>query len=382
MGTRAGQWLKRDVEGIVRMLLPFTSVALLAMGLYAAANDASLKVFGVSLVVAVASTGVGAVLGFIFGIPRVLRGADVSAPLPTDPTKPTPVTPEPKPKGYVGNSNLEEISDWLAKLLVGAGLAQLGGIADKLVEVAKFVGGELGSAAGTTFALGLMLSFAILGFFLSYLFARRVLPVVFLRADTDGGGLSDDTKQDVDAALQMLSGGEDPELVRRAFSHRLSELAQLPQDAVAPEDRATWAKARLIEGDYNVASRELASASARAPKDESLSELSVFSALYADAPDGFRHAIELGEAMKPSPLLHAWLASAWGQKHGWDQKHGVAEAELKNARDKAVQHAKAALAGDPGLKALLAPLRDPPVGSEDRDLESLKDDEELKTLLA
>src|SRR4051812_30659866 len=57
------------------------------------------SVFGVGLMVGAASTLVGAIIGFLFGLPRVVELSDT-------------------PAFMTSSTNLEQISDWLTKILV------------------------------------------------------------------------------------------------------------------------------------------------------------------------------------------------------------------------------------------------------------------------
>jgi hypothetical protein len=82
--------------------------------------------FGADLLVAAAATAAGAVLGFIFGIPRTL-----------DPAARAAVATAAERDGQAAdshallaaNTNLERISDWLTTLLIGATLVQIKDIA-------------------------------------------------------------------------------------------------------------------------------------------------------------------------------------------------------------------------------------------------------------
>ena len=65
----------------------------------------SLSIFGVALVLAWGAFSLGGVLGFLFGIPRTseaaaTRGVELQ---------------------HLPNTNLEQISDWLTKVLIGVG---------------------------------------------------------------------------------------------------------------------------------------------------------------------------------------------------------------------------------------------------------------------
>jgi Putative Ig domain len=66
------------------------------------------KYLAVGLLTAIAALVAGCLIGFMFGIPKVAAG---NAQQPA--------------AGYLPNTNLPEVSDWLTKLLLGAGLVQL-----------------------------------------------------------------------------------------------------------------------------------------------------------------------------------------------------------------------------------------------------------------
>ena len=72
---------------------------------------------------------IGSMVGFLFGIPRILQREQPQG--GTDPATTATRTPPSESEGQHGayslriNTNLEQISDWLTKILVGAGLIQL-----------------------------------------------------------------------------------------------------------------------------------------------------------------------------------------------------------------------------------------------------------------
>jgi len=81
------------------------------------------------------------------------------------------------------NTNLEQISDWLTKILVGVGLTQLTNIPAALVRLATFVaGGESSSEPDRSFALFVVLYFFFGGFVAGYLETRVYLTGAFLRS--------------------------------------------------------------------------------------------------------------------------------------------------------------------------------------------------------
>src|SRR5437868_2104539 len=90
--------------------------------------------FGVDLLVAGAAAAVGALFGFVFGIPRSLEPASRAAAAAVVAAKPDDPAASRAAMGV--NTNLERISDWLTTLLIGATLVQI-------KDIVKWVG-ELG----------------------------------------------------------------------------------------------------------------------------------------------------------------------------------------------------------------------------------------------
>ena len=116
-----------------------------------------------------ACSAVGWVIGFLFGIPRTLS-ADGSANSKIDPQK---------PQRSSTNTNLEQISDWLTKIIVGVTLVQIGPALNNLDAAAKLVAESLGGPGFKSFAYALMMYFAITGFLGSYLLTRLFLQPAF-----------------------------------------------------------------------------------------------------------------------------------------------------------------------------------------------------------
>ncbi len=129
--------------------------------------------WGAPLMAACACFSVGAILGLLFGIPRSLQaGAH-------DPKNNEPGAAG---GGFGENTNLEQISDWLTKILIGASLVQMREIKDLLIKLATQFAQCLGGDACVAFALFLIVYFAALGFLGSYLLSRLFLPGALRRA--------------------------------------------------------------------------------------------------------------------------------------------------------------------------------------------------------
>jgi tetratricopeptide (TPR) repeat protein len=310
----------------------------------------------------------GTLVGFLFGIPRVLQGSPtLGNPTSSD----TALQDTPAQKGTLAydlrvNTNLEQISDWLTKIIVGLGLIELRNVPAKLKSAAGYLARGLG---GNTeyFAGGLIVYFTILGFLGAYLVTRLYISVAFSRADRDASKQEGEEvdQQRVKNLVRVVPSEDkvvsdvaavDKKAAQNVASRPFSELA-------SPEETATWAKAQLSLGNYddavkaygqipNLLSTDLDKLFAYATalyysgdKEGALQQLLqaykkltpttdpelrrdiyrslTFQALFQAAPRSFDDAIRYGEEYVTnnqnliSPGVWANLASAYGQKMTW-----------------------------------------------------------------
>lgn len=210
----------RNVQTVARW-----SGAALALGLvFAFFMAGSWPGAGIIAIAALACYVFGSAFGFLFSIPRSAQNAETATAIPgVDKVKEAQ-----RPRD---NTNLEQISDWLVKILVGAGLVNLGKMKDLLEASAAKLGHCLllakGGAAGmvqiaetagvsngppvlpgmtnadivarvlasgvngslpfvdayyTGFCLFLILYFLVSGFLTGYLITKLWLPFVILRS--------------------------------------------------------------------------------------------------------------------------------------------------------------------------------------------------------
>jgi hypothetical protein len=117
--------------------------------------------------------------GFLFGIPRVLQD---NAPVPEATNASTD-----QPYAQRVNTNLEQISDWLTKIIVGLGLVELRAVPDHLYKAAVWMGQSLGLKPNddtiASFSCAFIIYFTIVGFLAGYLITRLFLAGAFWRAD-------------------------------------------------------------------------------------------------------------------------------------------------------------------------------------------------------
>src|SRR3954466_15129519 len=153
-------------------------VGLIAMAVLSKSSTSSWQMFACCLLLGTAATLVGALAGFTFGIPKTVTSSAGSD----------------KPKSvYTGNTNLEEISDWLTKILVGAGLVELSKVSDALNSFGSSFRGT-NPPPGPSLPLGpfgwivapaLVITYGVCGFLLAYLWAR-----IYLTQDLEGKRLA------------------------------------------------------------------------------------------------------------------------------------------------------------------------------------------------
>jgi hypothetical protein len=162
----AGQIKRAGIAVVVASLIAI-GVWIVCLGIYAWAVGGA-DAFGIGLVVGVAALLAGALLGFIFAIPR----------------NPSPPAGSSATGWYRSNSNLEEISDWLTKILVGLGLVQFGRLLDGSHTVVDSISAALGNETGSdTFAAAVLVIFSVTGFLSGYVITRVRLGPAFAQSE-------------------------------------------------------------------------------------------------------------------------------------------------------------------------------------------------------
>jgi hypothetical protein len=132
----------------------------------------ALNIIGVGLFLAGAATAFGSMLGFLFGVPKAsLNRAPGDAVSATDEL------------AYVPNTNLETISDWLTKVIVGVGLVQVREVIGWIDQIGQIAGAAMGGTElMRVIATSLLVHNVLMGFFQGFLVAYLYLPKVFAAA--------------------------------------------------------------------------------------------------------------------------------------------------------------------------------------------------------
>jgi tetratricopeptide (TPR) repeat protein len=274
---------------------------------------------------------VGALTGFLFGIPRTLQREDSQQAT--------------NGRSQKVNTNLEQISDWLTKILVGVGLTQL----QRLPESLWRLGNAFPLGESPALGLALLLNFLIGGFFGGYLLTRLFLTTAF-----------DDLEKSLSPITERASELADTGRFDQALAQFEVARSQITNDT--PEDE----KLEVYQG-------------------------LVFTSLYKPPPGGFEDAIKYALEYiakypdEPDATIFAYLAAAYGQQYRYLIENPPEDkAALKSARDNALGAAQRALKTDPEIKWLLQLVwkKDYPGKSwDDNDLEVFQDDPDFVALL-
>jgi hypothetical protein len=167
---------------------------------------ASGKAWGTAYLWSVGSFAVGGMLGFLFGVPKILQNE----------------TTKTERYRQIVNTNFEQISDWLTKIVVGLTLVNATRISDSFKGTAGVFARALGNREGdVAVAMAVIVYFSIIGFLSVYILTRLYLSRAFFMFEQTQESLEkaqnattlDEAKSHVGSALVTLrsqSGSVDP----------------------------------------------------------------------------------------------------------------------------------------------------------------------------
>lgn len=143
----------------------------------------NISLIPVAFVVAFAAGGLGCVLGFLFGIPKLADGAGANDPV-------TEAAVRVASQKLLFNTNLGQVSDWVTKIVIGLGIAQFG----QILDGAQWLGARfsqvfdkgLSPEAAATFGMGITIAAGSFSFMLAYLWTTTRLPDVWAPQSLDG----------------------------------------------------------------------------------------------------------------------------------------------------------------------------------------------------
>jgi hypothetical protein len=146
--------------GLCMILVGIGALVVVIAPLFRATVSQGVSTFVVTLLTALMCLSAGAILGLLFGIPRYSKISEVD-------------------NAVAPNNNLEQISDWLTKMIVGISLVQFDVIVRRTKSLALQVNTAMTGCTGTcdNYAMGLAVIgfFSAAGFLMMYLWARVYL---------------------------------------------------------------------------------------------------------------------------------------------------------------------------------------------------------------
>ena len=366
---------------------------------------------------------VGATIGFLFGIPRVLQ-QDVAPAQSSDAGAAPSVTSA--TYNLRVNTNLEQISDWLTKIFVGLGLVELQRVPDHLNRAATFI--AFGLTNGSKFFAGsIIVYFSLLGFLGFYLITRLYIAGALSRADQEASQKLEDIRRVQNIDVRLDAG---PALSQTEHNAAMN-LASEPVKSGAPQNElAIKAKALLSLRSYAEAAdvyRQLLNLVPNDPKvrfeysvclfylrdlpgayQQMLQAYSLltstsdpklkrdiyrsltFQALYQPTPQGFEDAIKFAEEYVrdsqniPEPSIWTDLAAAYGQKATWLASQSPRDEQAFNeARRRAFDAASKAIEFGEGWRTRIRELllKDANKDPQDNDLEVFERDKDFRRLV-
>jgi len=402
---------------------------------------ATLRVFALSIAALAAAAAAGALSGFLFGIPRLLQRLAPGNPAETRPEVTGPAFADLRNGGnrsVVGNSNLEDISDWLTKIIVGLALVHLETIITKLFALVDFLakGSGTETSAFQPFLFCLLLAGFVLSFLSVYLETRTRLTSLFSDTETLLDGKTQTAMRESNATpILRDERGDTTRNAQAAVNDTDRALLGVPIEQLRGADEfAAWASAQARAGNLLPAAQAMTTAITRAPERQDLllrladirrlqenvrgevdalqealrkgpQDLAVqlrlvLALLYLPAPESFQRAIVECEKLMlaghvNNPAVQLYYASAQGQRASWlnENKRNDTDsdyaAEFADARTKALDAVRRviALAPDPtsGSGLWVRQIFDPAkFGGQagENDLEVFKADPEFQALLA
>lgn len=165
------------------------SLGCIIISIYSFSFSDTSSTLSTSLMIAFASAVAGTLVGFIFGIPRIRKNEDTTSTVVDNNTtsdegiKVNNGTADFETSSVQANTNLEEISDWITKIIVGVGLVELTQIRISIDNMGKRLSDALGGdRTAFVFSIAVVTMYFIGGFFLGYLWSRIFLPKILVES--------------------------------------------------------------------------------------------------------------------------------------------------------------------------------------------------------
>jgi hypothetical protein len=194
---RGGQVGELNIDSVIvgatLTLIAVCGVFIEMAGLTSFSPD-GFKAACIGLLASLASWISGALIGFLFGVPRSFAAPPVSRLAAPAPGPKTPAGPETPAANLVvshplfeANTNLTQISDWLTKTIVGVGLVNWNMGLKWFEDTAAALGNGLGLGTGGSAVGGsIIVFFGVNGFLCGYSMTQLFLARALARAEQKG----------------------------------------------------------------------------------------------------------------------------------------------------------------------------------------------------
>ena len=196
---------------------------------------------GAGLLLSGASLFLGLLVGFVFAIPKSSRNSRDEGVASQSPKK--------TEGSYILNSNLEEISDWLTKMLVGVGLIQLKDTPGYIKKVSIYWAQSIGGNSQAAFVSAQVVFFLIGGFLLGYLWTRLALIQDFI---------DQDPRRLIDGLSKIAQSEVAPVELREEATRQIAEVVKSPNSSLAERTAASAELVTISSSSYPVGIRSIA----------------------------------------------------------------------------------------------------------------------------
>jgi len=215
---------------------------------------------GLALLWSLAFYAAGNFVGFLFGIPKI-------APPPAL----VPNAPGQNQARVNPNTNLEQISDWLTKIIVGVSLVEVRTLVHQTHVLMAIMASPTCGVACESLALAIIITFSVQGFFMGYLATRMFLSPLFGLADGIPSTVSPKQKEAVlNAPAAPSTATPEGPTIDTNVQHQALAVVEATSDQTAKDPfdaRYLRAKSLLLAGDFAQAAIQYASLVAEQPNN-------------------------------------------------------------------------------------------------------------------
>lgn len=171
----------------------------------------SFKAIAAGLILSGSSLVIGLLIGFLFAIPKTTKEIQADIAVNQSPRK--------SQASYIPNSNLEDVSDWLTKMIIGVGLIQLKEIPGYISAISVYWERSVGYNFQSAYVSAVIVFFALGGFLIGYLWTRLALIQDFI---------DQDPRRLIQGLGRIARSIDTPEEIREEATRQIAEVIKSP----------------------------------------------------------------------------------------------------------------------------------------------------------